>query len=618
MEALQSKLEAYQLPDVYQHDNNSKSETSKNNELVLLDSNNKSNSTSATAAATTAASSTTTLLLREYASVRDEYLQRKVTHAAVAHASTTFEETSITFAPLSASSLSNCVVPSRDDQEALLERQQQLVHSLSHKASDIQAMRMQLQAKYAVFQEQRAELSECLLVVPSSSSSPYDDLDDNDNAMDDEEDVEPDYHATAALLEQLQTKRASLEVSIRSVQQSSLRATKDLTHAQGVWDKLTAKPTIGKPAAAGQDRSLDTTNNNKENSNETDHPFNDDDDDDDRNILVRDPRALERQQAMNASMKLELDQAMEMTAYYTHLRVLLEQWTGIRIVSVEPTLKPVGQPPQQSSNAASLDTDNNNKDDQLTMTVQLYNKYTVEIVLCLTRPMRQRNFTIHSATIVSDTLVVVQGPTIPTPSPLPSDDGDRTAPVTATAVPLRIPALHDLVQLVGSLPSGENLRVLLTETLARIRMVQERARELTVLLTLEPDNTIITQIGPFYQGNTSTTNNNKSAGVPDQIVVCSWSNLQITAVLRLSPDCPLTPGSVTVEELVGLGGWDSAVVARIRTTIVQAAQKLTSPVAVVQAIGDEIQRLQSEEGLQVPLTPPTSKLFSSSFLSPRK
>ena len=76
-----------------------------------------------------------------------------------------------------------------------------------------------------------------------------------------------------------------------------------------------------------------------------------------------------------------------------------------------------------------------------------------------------------------------------------------------------------------------------------------------------------------------------------QEIVCSLNYAQMTAVLRLTPDCPVAPDSAYLDQLVGLGGWDAAVVDSIRQTV-SRQQPYSSPVAIVRALKQEIRRRQ--------------------------
>jgi hypothetical protein len=66
-------------------------------------------------------------------------------------------------------------------------------------------------------------------------------------------------------------------------------------------------------------------------------------------------------------------------------------------------------------------------------------------------------------------------------------------------------------------------------------------------------------------------------------------------------DCPLLDGSVFVDQLVGVGGWDGSVLESIRTNL-QAVQ-WARPTDVVIWLQSELRRLESEEGVVFPQTP---------------
>jgi len=141
--------------------------------------------------------------------------------------------------------------------------------------------------------------------------------------------------------------------------------------------------------------------------------------------------------------------------------------------------------------------------------------------------------------------------------------------------------------------------------LTRITATEQRLQDLALLQT-----EALTKIGKYGNNHDQPSdddNANMAAGavvaVSYQEVVCSLNYAQMTAVLRLTPDCPMVPGSVFLDQLVGLGGWDTALVQRIHDKICHETRLYSSPVAVVRALKAEIRRLQQEEGLVLPETP---------------
>jgi hypothetical protein len=264
--------------------------------------------------------------------------------------------------------------------------------------------------------------------------------------------------------------------------------------------------------------------------------------------LMRNPAALEELKQENASIEAEVDKFNEIHYFYENLRVIMEELSGIRILGISAALK--------ETTADTL------------MKVQLLNKYVLEIALATVHS--SNSVDVVSAKFVSDNTLLI-GPE--------SDNAPK--------VQLQIPNVDDLVELSGKLQferQADKVRFLLRETLARCTATHERVQELSQL-----QSTVVTNIGKY----TSTK---------DQEVVCSLNHEQMTAVLRLTPDCPLVAGSVYVDQLVGLGGWDTALVERIKCAV-NGDTKYKSPVAVIEAIQMEITHLVDEEGVKLPETP---------------
>ena len=152
---------------------------------------------------------------------------------------------------------------------------------------------------------------------------------------------------------------------------------------------------------------------------------------------------------------------------------------------------------------------------------------------------------------------------------------------------LTVPALDDLVQICSTLGPVEDLRFLLRETMARLRIHQARVQELTTLRKL-----YLTKIGTLHHSV-------DSFGGQDQEVVCSLQE-GVTVVLRLSPDCPLVTGSVKLDQIVGIGGWEEHVIESLKMTV--NSHMCRGPLEMMEILTGEIKRLQSD-GMVLPKTP---------------
>jgi len=215
-----------------------------------------------------------------------------------------------------------------------------------------------------------------------------------------------------------------------------------------------------------------------------------------------------------------------------------------------------------------LSVEEEGEDDEVVVKVHLLGKHKVHVNMS----SRGSAFTVTNAKFVSSTLV-------------------RSAedPETKSSVQMNIPALDDLVRLSRNLGSVEDLRFLLREAMARIQTITARVDELAILRTR-----FLTKIGKIQY-------HDYSFGGEDQEIVCSL-NEGITAVLRLSPDCPMIDGSVFLDQIVGVGGWDMDVLDRIKDRV-NAQPNCKGPLAIMEALAKEIRRVQEEDGVLLPGTP---------------
>lgn len=449
-------------------------------------------------------------LLLKYKQARDEYLRRKMMHAVVHQAVNTYDAVTGTFALPQ--------VPTAEEQDALKERRNKVLQTMTEKAADVQRKLIELQAKHSHFQQRRAEFEE-LVVLHQAGTSDDDDTEENEDHTLDEAELSAQEEKLAAL----QQRRAALEVQLRSIQQQNTAATKAVEKRKTELNGLVDKENVP-----------------------------------DVSTLIQNPVALQNLKLENAKLQSKLEKVKEIHSFYENLRLFMEELTGIRILNVA------------EGSASNI----------LLVIVQLHHKYDVEIALHV-RDMDDMDFTIQSAKFVSNNTVIT-GPPI---------DGDEDE--DGGMVQLQIPSLDDYVQLAATTEfygPGENLRFLLRESLARIHVFEERVLELTWLMQEE---SVVTKMEKLRD--------EQSFGGHDQEVLCSFVDAFMFAVLRLTPDCPIVLGSVYIDRLEGHGGWDPDVLTKIQAAV--QAQKFRSPVAIVHAIKAEIQRLQDEESLTLPLTP---------------
>lgn len=209
----------------------------------------------------------------------------------------------------------------------------------------------------------------------------------------------------------------------------------------------------------------------------------------------------------------------EMVDFYDSVRGIMEELSGMRILSVD-----------------KADPDND-LDGSVTLTLELLENHRIQIKLSPSSHNHQLILT-SASFLTSKTLSAhVEA----TPSQESPGGGTPTSTTTATTSTYQadIPPLDDLVQVATHLGPVEDLRFLVRETLNRLRTLQARVEELARLRSR-----YLTQLGPL-------------ASHEDQQVVCSL-NEGLTVVMRLTADCPLVNPSVYVVQLLGVGGWDAA------------------------------------------------------------
>jgi myosin heavy subunit len=253
------------------------------------------------------------------------------------------------------------------------------------------------------------------------------------------------------------------------------------------------------------------------------------------------PETIEQLESETATMRKKVEELQEMSEWYGGLCQVMEEIGGIKLLGVEQ-----GQ----------------EENDHLVANVQLLGSHKIQVTLS----SRGSAFYVESAKFITPTLI------------------KSSEKHSESSVQMNIPALEDLVRLAKNMGSVNDLRFLLAESMGRIRTITARVNELALLRTK-----FLTKIGTL-QSSLYTF------GGADQQVVCSL-NEGITAVLRLSPDCPMINGSVFMDQLVGVGGWDLEILEKIKDRV--NAQPCKSPVIMMEALAKELGR----DSVSVPGTP---------------
>jgi hypothetical protein len=235
---------------------------------------------------------------------------------------------------------------------------------------------------------------------------------------------------------------------------------------------------------------------------------------------------LEQQTEGTEDMRKKVEELREMKVFYDSLREVLEELGGVKIDTVEE--------------------DRANR--HLRLTLVLYDEYKVEIEL---EVYRKRFLKLVNAKWASDPVV-----------------GDASF-----SLPLE--ALDDLVQVAKtSLGPPHDLRFMVREALARLRIQKDRLNDLAVLR-----QNVLTKV------------------VGGDQVVCSLND-GIVVVMRLYERW------VRVEQVVGVSGWDSETTEKIQASL--TVDERSTPTSIVEQVQKEVERLQ-EAGVVKPGTPKLPK-----------
>ena len=296
--------------------------------------------------------------------------------------------------------------------------------------------------------------------------------------------------------------------------------------------------------------------------------------------------------------------------FYDGIRELMDELGGVKILSSK-SISYSSSASSEASNGVIESPEKRQKldnDDGFLLTLMLLGRHILEI-------------TLSKSTADKDGLRVLDAKiTTPTAFPIPEAPGngtnannnEETASLMETlhsvslsnqsfskimsqkqSVEIKIPALDDLVLWSHSLESSSHgIRFILVETMARIRTLEARVVELSKLRER--------YAAQVYDVEASSALGSNKYGGAEQEVVCAI-NEGITVALRLGADCPLVPGSVYINEIFGVGGWDEGKLDDLRVMI--SNSRCRGPVEVMQRMTEEIRRRSREEGWEVPATP---------------
>ena len=320
------------------------------------------------------------------------------------------------------------------------------------------------------------------------------------------------------------------------------------------------------------------------------------------NPSPRDQNGLVRLEAETARLCSRAVAAREAAEWYDSVREASEELSGVRFLGAKSAPSPKRETGGAESNAGSLSEmlAENQPREELLIKLQILDDHTLQVGLSPSSgPVGK-----HRSGALCVTSAKFLTPTMITDTMLTAEDGDFTSnegdnnhtadngrnDKTSTATPavtLAIPPPDDLIHLSRNLPPPEDLRFVVRECVARVRALTLRAEELVLLRT-----TYLTKIAPLQSGT--------SLAEKFQEVVCSLPQ-GITVMFRLSPDCPLLVGSVIVDQIVGVGDWDSTVLEVFKNSV--NARGCRGPMEAMDFLVKELKRAETEGLLTMPQTP---------------
>lgn len=232
----------------------------------------------------------------------------------------------------------------------------------------------------------------------------------------------------------------------------------------------------------------------------------------------------------------KIKELKEMKEFYDSLRQVMEELGGVKI----------------------LDAREDKESHHLFLTLALYEQHQVEVEL-----------EIYRKTLLK--LVNAKWTTNPIVTSMPlSLSGDENG---QDQFSLPVDPLDDLVQTAKtSMGPPHDLRFIVREACARIRVLQNRVEDIAVLR-----RRVLTKV------------------VGNDQVVCSL-NEGIVIVMRLYDQW------VKVEQIVGVSGWDQSTTDKIHEAVSKREESWT-PSKVVDLVQKEMEELKAKDGLVLPKTP---------------
>jgi hypothetical protein len=234
----------------------------------------------------------------------------------------------------------------------------------------------------------------------------------------------------------------------------------------------------------------------------------------------------------------KIKELKEMKEFYDSLREVMEELGGVKILNAKE----------------------DKESHHLFLNILIYDKHQLEIEL---EVYRKNLLKLINAKWVTDPVV----------SSVPSSSSSDSEVINREKFSLPLYPLDELVQVAKtSMGPPHDMRFVIRETCARIRIAQNRVDDIAVLR-----QRVLTKV------------------VGNDRVVCSL-NEGIVIVMRLYDQW------VEVEDIVGVTGWEKEATDKIKNVVSKRDESWT-PSVVVELVQKEVERLKEQDGLELPKTP---------------
>jgi myosin heavy subunit len=246
-------------------------------------------------------------------------------------------------------------------------------------------------------------------------------------------------------------------------------------------------------------------------------------------LLEEEENRMNREGKDPEEFRAKIQELKQMQEFYDNLREILEELGGVKILGVKE----------------------DRENQHLHLTILIFQKHKVEIEM---EVYRKNSLKLVGAKMIGNSVVL-------------------STVACEELFSLAINPLDDLVQFAKtSMGPPHDVRFLIRETCARIRILQDRVNDLAILR-----QHVLTRV------------------VGNNQIVCSL-NEGLVIVMRLYDQW------VRVEQIVGVNGWTKDTTDKIHAAVPDKDESL-KPTMVVEIVQKEISRLQHEDGLVLPKTP---------------